>query len=266
MKPQYKGSWWLLATTFLLLFVLSATDGGISLFGYRPKPTDMFDRLLGHRESPSASPSAPGNTTAVSLATDTVPTEVKTDSLPKTILFFGDSMLEGLSPRLAAYCQASGHTLYTVIWYSSTSERWGSSDRLRGYIQRLHPDYIFICLGANELFVNNIIDKRTRYVKNILSDIGNIPYVWIGPPNWKQDTGVNRMIRDNVRPGTFFLSDGMHFDRKKDGAHPTAASARQWMDSVVRWMPGHCAHPILMKYTAEPNARPRRIFIHQPNE
>lgn len=266
MKPQYKGTWWLLATTFLLLFALSATDGGISLFGYRPKQSDMFSRLLGHREGSATIPEGSAKTETLAAAADSLPRRTQTDSLPKTILFFGDSMLEGLSPRLAAYCQASGHTLYTVIWYSSTSERWGTTDRLRDYIKRLSPDYIFICLGANELFVNNIIDKRTRYVKNILRDIGQIPYVWIGPPNWKQDTGVNRMILDNARPGTFFLSDGMHFERKKDGAHPTAASARLWMDSVIRWMPEHCTHPILMKAPTEPKARPRRIFIHQPNE
>ena len=265
MKASYKGTWWLLATAFLLLFAVSAADGRISFFGYEPKASDMYTRLLGSRqEQPTAGPE-----------TKVVPAELQElreekrpelDTLPKTILLFGDSMLEGLSPRLAAYCRASGHRLYTVIWYSSTSERWGSTDRLRRYIDKLRPDYIFVSLGANELFVSNIIDKRTRYVKKILSDIDTIPYVWIGPPNWKEDTGVNRMIRDNAAPGCFFLSDGMHFNRKKDGAHPTASSASRWMDSVVRWMPEHCAHPILLRVPTEPAARPQRVFIHQPNE
>ncbi len=265
MKASYKGTWWLLATAFLLLFAVSAADGRISFFGYEPKASDMYTRLLGSRqEQPTAGPE-----------TKVVPAELQElqeekrpelDTLPKTILLFGDSMLEGLSPRLAAYCRASGHRLYTVIWYSSTSERWGSTDRLRRYIDKLRPDYIFVSLGANELFVSNIIDKRTRYVKKILSDIDTIPYVWIGPPNWKEDTGVNRMIRDNAAPGCFFLSDGMHFNRKKDGAHPTASSASRWMDSVVRWMPEHCAHPILLRVPTEPSARPQRVFIHQPNE
>lgn len=265
MKASYKGTWWLLATAFLLLFAVSAADGRISFFGYEPKASDMYTRLLGSRqEQPTAGPE-----------TKVVPAELQElqeekrpelDTLPKTILLFGDSMLEGLSPRLAAYCRASGHRLYTVIWYSSTSERWGSTDRLRRYIDKLRPDYIFVSLGANELFVSNIIDKRTRYVKKILSDIDTIPYVWIGPPNWKEDTGVNRMIRDNAAPGCFFLSDGMHFNRKKDGAHPTASSASRWMDSVVRWMSEHCAHPILLRVPTEPSARPQRVFIHQPNE
>lgn len=265
MKPSYKGTWWLLATAFLLLFVVSANDGAISIFGYRPKSSGMYTRLLGNgygrlQSAPETSVD-PAEVARPEEEVSAVP-----DTLPKTILFFGDSMLEGLSPRLAAYCKASGHKLYSVIWYSSTSERWGSSDRLKRYINKIHPDYIFISLGANELFVGNIIEKRTRYVKKILADIDTIPYLWIGPPNWKEDTGINRMILDNAAPGCFFLSDGMKFDRKSDGAHPTAASARRWMDSVVRWMPGHCAHPILMREPQENSARPQRVFIHQPNE
>lgn len=188
------------------------------------------------------------------------------DTLPKTILFIGDSMLEGLSPRLAAYATANGHTLYSVIWYSSTSEYWGNSNKLRGYISRLKPDFIFICLGANELFVRDIAQKRDKYVKNIIRDIGSIPYVWIGPPNWKADTGINDLIASNTAPGTFFVSNGMHFDRAKDGAHPTRSSAIQWMDSVARWIPLHGAHPIRMERPDKTTGHPKRIFVHQPNE
>ncbi|MDE6130742.1 MAG: SGNH/GDSL hydrolase family protein [Muribaculaceae bacterium] len=266
MKDSYKGTWWVLAIAFLLLFAVSAADGKVSLFGYTPKPSGLYQRLLGDNRLLSAQSGTSVSEPVVPeppVARDTV---AEPDTLPKTILLFGDSMLEGLSPRLAAYCKASGHTLCSVIWYSSTSERWGNSPRLSEYIKRLHPDYIFISLGANELFVSNIIEKRTASVRRILSDIGDIPYVWIGPPNWKEDTGVNRMIADNVKPGCFFLTNGMHFQRKKDGAHPTASSAREWMDSVVRWMPEHCAHPILMRTPQENSARPARVFIHQPNE
>ena len=44
----------------------------------------------------------------------------------QTILFIGDSMVEGLSRRLGDYSAENGHTLYTVIWYSSSTERWGN--------------------------------------------------------------------------------------------------------------------------------------------
>ena len=40
------------------------------------------------------------------------------DTTSKVILFAGDSMLEELGPRMAAYATANGHTLINVIWYS----------------------------------------------------------------------------------------------------------------------------------------------------
>lgn len=191
---------------------------------------------------------------------------VECDTLSHTILFIGDSMLEGLSPRLAAYCDANGHELYSVVWYSSTSEVWGRSDKLSSYIAKVKPSYIFVCLGANELFVPDIANRREQYVKKILADIGNIPYVWIGPPNWKADTGINSLIGSLAEPGSFFLSDGMSFERSKDGAHPTRTSAAAWLDSVARWMPANCAHPIRMNAPEVASGRPRRVFVHQPNE
>jgi hypothetical protein len=126
-----------------------------------------------------------------------------------------------------------------------------------------------VSLGANELFVKNIAEKRDKYVKNILSQIGNIPFVWIGPPNWKPDTGINDLVAKNVKRcenGSFFVSNGMHFDRAKDGAHPTRKSARAWMDSVARWMPANAAHPIKMNLPKVETAKAKRVFMHQPNE
>ncbi len=191
---------------------------------------------------------------------------VEVDTVPQTILFIGDSMLDGLYPRLAAYANENGHTLYAVIWYSSTSEVWGRSNKLKDYIAKLKPTYIFVSLGANELFVKDIAEKRDKYVKKIIADIGSIPYVWIGPPNWKPDTGINDLVEANAGDDHFFLTNGMKFPRMKDGAHPTHAAAVGWMDSVVRWMPAHSAHPIRMNIPKQKTARAKRVFVHQPSE
>lgn len=262
MKKHYIALWALLAVAFLF-FALLPELGMPTLFGHTLKEAGIRDALFSER------------TVAEALDPDTIiSTDVDESSLfpvpcdtaSQTILFVGDSMLEGLGPRLAAYAEKNGHTLYNVIWYSSTSERWGNSDKLRHYIDQIKPTYIFICLGANELFVSDIAEKRRQFVRNIISDIDTIPYVWIGPPNWKPDTGINDLIAENTRKGSFFLSNGMHFDRSKDGAHPTRSSAALWMDSVARWMPGHSFHPIMMELPDKASGRPKRVFVHQPNE
>lgn len=266
MKRNYLGLWSLLAAAFAFFTLLSSFDS-IEVGGYAFKTAGIHNAIF-----------APGNigddTLRVSSDSDgvcslplerpAIPAEL--DTTAQTILFIGDSMLEGLSKRLAAYCETNGHKLYTVIWYSSSSERWGKSDRLRDYIRKIKPTFVFVCLGSNELFVSNIEEKRSQYVANIISDIGDIPYVWIGPPNWKPDTGINRLIASKAAEGCFFLSDGMTFERKKDGAHPTSASAALWMDSVVRWMPGHAAHPIRLTFPDRQSGSATRVFVHQPDE
>ena len=262
MKKDYLYLWALLAVAFAAMVCLSAFSP-VNVGSYELKDSGIVEYLT----KPSVD--------AVlldSVAEDTIMVEeikaepVPIDSTAKTILFVGDSMLEGLSPRLAAYAKHNGHKLYSVIWYSSTSAKWGNSDKLRSYIAKVNPDYVFICLGANELFVKDITKKREQFVKNIIADIGDLPYLWIGPPNWKPDTGINDLIAAHAGKGEFFLSNGMKFDRAKDGAHPTRKSAQAWMDSVIRWMPANSPHPFLLDVPNEATASATRIFVHQPNE
>ncbi|MDO5395020.1 MAG: SGNH/GDSL hydrolase family protein [Bacteroidales bacterium] len=268
MFRHYKGIWMLLAVALVGFVAFSFADP-LSIGGHELKKSSFADVLAAETESAD-------NESQKTLAPETVKgtdavvekkAQAEPDTVPKTILFIGDSMLDGLSPRLAAYAAENGHTLYSVIWYSSSTERWAESAKLTSYINKLHPDYIFICLGSNELMIRDIKKKRDGYVKKIIKEIGDIPFIWIGPPNWREDTGINDLIAGNVPAGSFFLSNGMSFERRKDGAHPTVASAALWMDSVARWMPRHSAHPIRMDKPAQGfKARPKRIFIHQPNE
>ncbi len=266
MKHPYVGLWLLLAIALGFFTYLSSLDE-IKIFGLEFKPSGLYEAV-------AATP-AKNQDTATALKTrDKINTQgqdkdvtekAKCDTTAKNILFIGDSMLEGLSPRMAAYAKANGHKIHSVIWYSSTSEVWGRSNKLRGYISKFKPDFIIICLGANELFVRNIKEKRLKYVKAILKDIGNIPYVWIGPPNWKEDTGINDLISMNASRGSFFLSKNLKFDRSKDGAHPTRKSAIYWMDSVASWMTHNSAHPIKMKKPSVSTAHCPTIIL-QPQQ
>lgn len=186
------------------------------------------------------------------------------DTTAKDILFIGDSMLEGLAPRLAKYCAKNGHTLVEVIWYSSSTLYWGQSDRLAKLIAKYKPNYIFVCLGANELYVPNIKHARRPYLKKILAEFGDIPYVWIGPPNWDEDTGINDLLAQETDKGCFYLSANDQFERSRDGAHPTRASAHKWMDRVVKWIETSGAHPIRLDDPGEGIGRATHIVVYQP--
>lgn len=267
MKRDYIALLGILAFAFLLFLITSTCDSP-EIAGMKIKTSKMAESVFGKPDSglvTSPARKAAADTTVASTAVhNDKNARVKLDAGPKKVLIIGDSMLEGLAPRLGAYCKASGDTLYAAIWYSSTSELYGESKLMSDYIAKYHPDYIFLSLGGNELFVNNVADKRDKYVKSILAEIGDIPYLWIGPPNWKQDTGINELIRKNTPEGCFFRSESMEFERKRDGAHPTSESASAWMDSVIRWMPLHAKYVLPLQMPTEKTARPVKMFLHQP--
>jgi hypothetical protein len=248
--------------SFAVVLVLSAMKS-VKILGYELHTTDMYATLT---DAPLSSELPPVDTCSVQeVAVDVKPEfPAELDTMSKSILLVGDSMLEGLSPRLASYAKQNGHQLNTVIWYSSTSEVWGGCDTLSYFIREFNPDYIFVCLGANELFVKNVISRRAKYVEQIKSQIGDIPYLWIGPPNWKPDTGINNLLESKLPEGCFFKSDGMSFERSSDGAHPTRASAARWLDSVIRWMPLYASHPIKMEPPTGRFEKPDRLILLQP--
>ncbi len=262
---HYFHLWALLLVAFVIIAAYSCLDNDrrVSIGDLEIKSSGIADRLTQQPDTTADASGSDLQAAAAEIKAQTFPAEV--DTAAQSILIIGDSMLEGLNPALGAYAKHNGHKLNSVIWYSSTSEYWGNSDTLRVYLNQFKPTFIFISLGANELFVSDIKEKRDKFVKSFLRQIGDIPYVWIGPPNWKKDTGINEMIAENVPQGRYFKSDGMHFDREKDGAHPTHASAKLWMDSIARWMPAHAEHPI--RLDAPPagfKGRPDRVVVLQP--
>jgi len=256
MNKPYWGLWTLLLAALLFFAVLSFWQGGIRI-GALDIKTGTFVRDV--KTMLAVNDSADNDT--VSRATAW---RAPMDTTAKNILFIGDSMLEGLAPRLAKYCDKNGHKLVEVIWYSSSTLCWGETARLTELINKYHPNYILVCLGANELYVPNIKNARRPFLKKMLAEIGDIPYVWIGPPNWDEDTGINDLLAQELGKGCFYLSANDKFERSRDGAHPTRSSAHQWMDRVVKWIDAHGAHPIRLDYPGEGIGRASRIVVYQP--
>ncbi len=275
MRRDYIALCGILVSAFLLFLFFSTCDSP-EVAGIKIKSSKLAESVFGKPDTGSVapvssaaakagSPEAPADSSSAPASADSSHnSRVVLDAGPHTVLIIGDSMLEGLCMRLGAYCHASGHTLYGAIWYGSTTELFGESKLMSDYIAKYRPEYIFLSLGGNELFVSDIAEKRDKYVKSILAEIGDIPYLWIAPPNWKPDTGINDLIMKNNPEGCVFLSNTLEFERKHDGAHPTAESAAAWMDSIIRWMPAHARYVLPMQQPEVETMRPHRLLIHQP--
>ncbi len=233
---RYIGIWLLLASALAIVCFYAFYDD-ISLWGWTPKKAPLAKLL----EKPEMQEELLNDIPADSVAL--MPKKVETDSLPQSIFIFGDSMTYNLALRLAQYAKQNGHTIHSINWDSSSTKIWADHDTLRYYIDEYKPTQIFISLGSNEMYYKDP-SSRLPYIKKILQEIDTIPYVWIGPPNWKEDTGINDLLAKTCRPGSFFRSEGMEFKRKRDNIHPTRESSAMWIDSIMRWLP-KSAHPFL---------------------
>ena len=113
----------------------------------------------------------------------------------------------------------------------------------------MRPTYIIISLGTNDLGYKDY-SRRETAIQTILSRVGNIPYVWVGPLPWRKikDRTIVDVIRECTGEGRFFDSSSVIASRA-DGIHPTRQGAALWVDKIVEWMgePELNANPIEME-------------------
>ncbi|MBR5070044.1 MAG: SGNH/GDSL hydrolase family protein [Bacteroidales bacterium] len=190
----------------------------------------------------------------------------KPDLSKYRVMIFGDSMLEWLSKRLCDYTMENGYDLSCIIWYSSSTKNWAITDTLQYFLDRIQPDYVILCLGSNELFVRDL-PKREKYIAKIVERLDNRPFLWIGPPNWKPDTGINDLIRVKCGEGRFFDSSHLELERASDNRHPSRVAAALWMDTIALWLNSPQArHPLKLDLPTQSRKRVYHKYVLRPPE
>jgi hypothetical protein len=120
-----------------------------------------------------------------------------------------------------------------------------------------------VVLGSSELRVREV-DKREALVEQMLRAIGARKLVWIGPPNWTRDTGINALIQRCVGKGRFFRSAELSFERKRDGVHPTLTSSKHWMDVAAKWIVESSDVPIKLSTPVTSGAPRPKVKVFAP--
>lgn len=242
----------ILAIPLLLVSVYSISGHRLVFNGWTVSKIHFWQKhlpCLGSPESPSDSISAD---TIVVVAVDTIavePVPLPLDTAGKRILFFGDSMIEGLSMRFADYARENGHQLFTVCWYGSTTTGWAHNlDTLQSFLRWSEADYVVVSLGGNELKVKDL-DNRAENIRIIQRALGSRPTIWVAPPSWVKNPTITGVIRGEVGDKRYFDSTRLTYTRGSDKMHPTFGSASRWMDSIAVWMSSpQTAHPIKMDF------------------
>ncbi|MFI5149301.1 MAG: SGNH/GDSL hydrolase family protein [Bacteroidia bacterium] len=155
-------------------------------------------------------------------------------SCKEKVMLIGDSQLEGLRAPVNAYCDANNCELIsTVMWYGSSTRQWGETDTLDYFIKRYKPTLVLIAIGLNELFVNDL-DERRIYINDILNKFRDhdVKFYWIGPAAWTKDKGIIDVMAQEVgKP--FYPSHLLTLERANDKRHPSRDAAKIWFDSVA---------------------------------
>ena len=260
----------ILATPLLLVSVYSVSGHRLVFNGWTMSKIHFWQKLLAshpltahlspaHLSPAQRSPAqrSPLNDTipqdtAEVIAADTLiaePAPLSLDTAGKRILFFGDSMIEGLSMRFADYARENGHQLYTVCWYGSTTTGWANNlDTLQSFLRWSEADYVVVSLGGNELKVKDL-DNRAENIRIIQRALGTRPTIWVAPPSWVKNPTITGVIRGVVGDKRYFDSTRLTYTRGSDKMHPTFGSASRWMDSIAVWMSSpQTAHPIQMNF------------------
>jgi lysophospholipase L1-like esterase len=180
---------------------------------------------------------------------------------PERILMIGDSMVQALLPRLADYSLENGHDLIPAVWLGSTSIAWASSSRLEQLLREHKPTVVLVVLGASELLNADIERVGTFAVRSILRKVGSVPLAWIGPPNWRPDTGINAVLARELGPGRFFRSADLSLPRERDGIHPSQQGGEAWAEQIAGWLGGASSLSIALRPPTRKATPPRaRVF------
>jgi hypothetical protein len=258
----------------LLLYVYSCNSQTIKIAGFELKQilgNQDIDAMLAELDEPespnnppAANPQPLTDSTAQTLGDDSTlsflsqankkpfslpPYElpVFADTTKHRILLIGDSESGGLRYPLNDYCLSNGHKLVLSLeWYSATTFNFGRSDTIQKIIAKYKPTYIFLVFGLNELYARDL--KARKIAANQLAKkLRGIPYAWIGPANWEEDHGINKVFQSSADSATYFLTKKLTLTRAGDGRHPDVQGYRVWMDSIAGWLQTSARYKMAMK-------------------
>lgn len=234
-------SLWILITLSLVIFIGLSFSNDIHLGNHTLSKAYFPETLLAKTEDQDTI------ITIEQTLPDTLTIQADKIAEPDTtihnVLIFGDSMTHNLAMSLAKYGTKNNFKVTSVTWESSSIPKWLNSGKIQEYIELSHPDFIFISLGSNEMELKNF-DRRLPDIQGIVKAVGKTPFVWVGPPLWKEDKGLYPVLAKGVPEGLLFKLEKMEIERGPDHVHPTRHGADQWADTLMRWI-AKSPHPIL---------------------
>ena len=192
--------------------------------------------------SPEPATSEPASSSASSTPVNqaaAVAPELAVEPLPKgtRVLQIGDSFAAALGGELSRLFKDAG--LRSTLEYKTASyiPNWSYEGDVPKFVANYRPDLVLITLGANELEIPKP-EERIKPIKHLVGSLAGRPCVWIAPPLWKPDTGLLKVIRENIAPCRYLDSNALVHDlpRGPDKIHPSTQGRQIWAKVVFDWL------------------------------
>jgi lysophospholipase L1-like esterase len=185
-----------------------------------------------------AAPSAPAAATSGAAPANSGAAGAEA-ALPKgtLVLHIGDSFAAALGVELGKRLKAAG--VRNALEYKTASyiPNWSFGKDIPSFISKYQPDLVLVTLGANEIEIPQP-EQRAGAIKHLVSELGGRPCVWVAPPLWKPDTGLLKVIQENVAPCRYLDSNALVHDlpRGRDKIHPSPEGREIWAGIVFDWL------------------------------
>ncbi len=151
-------------------------------------------------------------------------------------LVIGDSMAWALGNGLKALADKDGSAkVRTSSKISGTIRAFARGKRVQKALRRRKYSKVILVLGTNDSLVP-YPERLTRYVKEVVASVEGHECYWVGPPMWREDTGIVEVIRREAGHCAFFDSSDLVLERRRDKIHPSRKGAEQWAEAVHLWI------------------------------
>jgi lysophospholipase L1-like esterase len=157
----------------------------------------------------------------------------------RSVLHLGDSMVGfrgGLTRALENRFQDAGTRFYSSSLTSAGIASFDESDHMEKLLTKLHPEMVIVTLGMNNVTYPHPEALRHNIV-SIVKKIAPRDCYWIGPPAWKPDAALVKVLAESTSPCTFFDSSDLKLERQTDGIHPTERGGEVWADAFWLVLP-----------------------------
>jgi len=227
-------------------FASYSMNRSYKILGIEIKQAPMQNFFL---EKPQVSPQIQENAKFFLAYQNTVKAEPKPvlDTTKQVILLTGDSMVgSGIAIGLKKFSEYNQHKITAVSFESTTTIHWSKTKKLDSLIQVYQPTLVILSLGSNELFTKNIVAHQP-YIEDIIKQAGDTKFIWVGPPNWQEDTGINDLLKNTVGEDKFFLSKDLELSRLSDGVHINRKGSLVWAEAFTEWLKDESVYKIYFK-------------------